>query len=65
MPTLAGNKHLSVHYFLHGPRLFYLSMEKVRAHSVRNGHQNGYSRADTIIININKRSKMFSIRGNY
>ena len=24
MPTLAGNKHLSVHLFLHGPRLFHL-----------------------------------------
>ena len=63
MPTLAGNKHLSVHFFLHGPRLFHLSTEKVRVQSVRDGHQIGYSRADTINININKRSKKFSIRG--
>ena len=28
MPTLAGNKHLSVHFFPHGPRLFHLSTEK-------------------------------------
>ena len=28
MPTLAGNKHLSIHFFLHGPRLFHLSTEK-------------------------------------
>ena len=28
MPTLPGNKHLSIHFFLHGPRLFQLSTEK-------------------------------------
>ena len=64
MPILAGNKHLSVHFFLHRPRLFHPPMEKVRVESVRNGHQSGYSRTDTINININKRSKKFSIRGN-
>ena len=48
MPTLAGNKHLFVHFFLHGPRLFHLSTEKSTIRSVRNGHQSGYSRADTI-----------------
>ena len=26
--TLAGNEHLSVHFFLHGPRIFHLSTEK-------------------------------------
>ena len=57
MRTLAGNKHLSVHFFLHVPRLFHLSTEKVRVQSVENGHQSGYSRADTINININKISK--------
>ena len=55
MPTLAGNKHPSVHFFLHGPRLFYLSTEKVRVKSVKNGYQNGYSRADKNNILINKR----------
>ena len=55
MPTLAGIKHTSGHFFLHGPRLFYFSTEKVRVRSVRNGHQSGYSRADTINNNINKR----------
>ena len=28
MPTLAGNKHLSVHFFPNGPGLFHLSTEK-------------------------------------
>ena len=64
MPTLAGNKDPSVHFFLHGPRLFHLSTEKVPVQSVRNGYQSGYSRADTIKDRINKRSKKFSIRGN-
>ena len=64
MPTLAGNKHLPVHFFLHGPRVFHLSTEKVRVPSVRNGHQNSYSLANTINNNKNKRSKKFSIRRN-
>ena len=55
MSTLAGNKHLSVHFFFHGPCLFHLSTEKVRVQFVRNGHQSVYSRADTINKNINKR----------
>ena len=59
MPTLAGNKHPSVHFFLHGPRLFHLPTEKVRIRSVGNGHQSGYSRADTINNDINKRPKKF------
>ena len=64
MPTLAGNKQLSVHFFSHGLRLFHLSTEKVRVQSVRNGHQSGYSCADTTNNNINKRSKKLSIRPN-
>ena len=59
MPTLAGNKHLSVHFFPHGPRVFHLSTEKSTVPSVGNGHQSGYSRADIINNNINKRSKLF------
>ena len=62
MPTLAGNKHLSVHFFLHRPRLFHLSREKVRVRSVGNGHQSGYYRADTVNKNINKRSNRFPYR---
>ena len=62
MPTLAGNKHLSVHFFPHGPRLLHRSTEKARVRSVGNGHQSGYSRADTIIKNKNKRSKIFPYR---
>ena len=62
MPTLVGNKHFSIHFFLHGPRLLHLSTEKVRVRSVRNGHQSGYSRANTINPNINKRSKIFPYR---
>ena len=30
VPTLAGKKHPSVQFFLHGPRLFHLSTEKGR-----------------------------------
>ena len=55
LPTSAGNKHPSVHIFFHGARLFHLSMEKVRVRVVGNGHQNGYSRADTKNNNIYKR----------
>ena len=65
MPTLAGNKHPSVHFFLHGPRLFYLSTKKVRVRSVGNGHQSDYSRADTTNNNINKGWKTISIRAKY
>ena len=55
MPTFAGNKHPSVHFFLHGLRLFHLSAEKLLFRYVGNGHQSSYSRADTINNNINKR----------
>ena len=55
MPTLAGSKHPSVHFFLHGPCVFHLSTEKVLVRSVGNGYQSGFSCADTIINNINKR----------
>ena len=55
MPTMAGNKPPSVHIFLHGPRLFHLSTEKVRVRSVGNGHESSYSRADTINKTIDKR----------
>ena len=59
MPTLAGNKHPSVHFFLHGPRLFQLSTEEVRVRSFGEGHQSGYSRADTINKNLSKRSNKY------
>ena len=59
MPTLAGNKHLSIHFFPHGPRSLHLSTEKSTVRSVGNGHQSGYSRADTINKGINTRSKVF------
>ena len=62
MPSLAGNKQLSVHFFPHGPRLLHPSTEKVRVRSVGNGHQCGYSRADTKNKSINKRSKLFPYR---
>ena len=52
MPTLAGNKHPSVHFFPHGPRPFHLSTGKSTVLSLGNGHQSGFSRAD--IINNNK-----------
>ena len=59
MPSLAGNKHPSVHFFPHGPGLFHLSTEKSTVRSVGNGHQSCYSRADTINKSINKTSKLF------
>ena len=58
MPTLAGIKYLSVHFFPHGPRLFHLSTEKSTVRSVGNGHQSDYSRADIINKNMNKRSQI-------
>ena len=62
MPTLAGKKHPFVHFFPHGPRSFHLLTEKGPVRSVGNGHQSGYSRADTINKNINKTSKVFPYR---
>ena len=59
MPTFAGNKHLSLHFFLHGPRFFHLSTVKVRDRSVGIEHQSGYSRADTKNNNKNKKLKKF------
>ena len=59
MSNFAGNEHPPVHFYLHGPRLVHLSTEKVRARSGGNGHQSGYSCADPINININKRWKTF------
>ena len=35
MPTLAGNKHLAVQFFLHGARLFHFSTEKLRVQSFK------------------------------
>ena len=64
MRTLVGNKQHSVLFFLHGPRLFHLSTEKVRVQSVRNGYQSGYFRTDTINNNIIKGLKKFSIITN-
>ena len=55
MPILAGNKHLSVHFFLHGTRLFHLSTDKLPVQPVGNGHQSGHSRADTMNNERNKR----------
>ena len=48
MQTLAGNKHLSVYFFPHGPRLFHLSTGKGRVRSAGKRHPSGYSRAYTI-----------------
>ena len=62
MPTLAGIKHLSVHFFPHESRLFHLSTGKSTVRSVGNGHQSEYSRADTINKNMNKKSKLFPYR---
>ena len=53
MPILAGKKQLAIHFFPHRLRLFHLSTEKVRAQSVRNGHQSAYFRADTMNRKLN------------
>ena len=55
MPTLAENKHASIPFLLHGLPVLHLLTEGVRVRSVGNGHQNGYSRADTKNSDINKR----------
>ena len=65
MPTLAGNKHHSIHFFPHGPRPFHLSTEKSTVRSVGNGHQSGYSRADTIKNYINKDQSHFYTGNKY
>ena len=47
---------------------FFISIirrKKICVLPVRNGHQSGYSRADTIDKNPNKRSKEFSIKEKY
>ena len=62
MPFLAEKKHPSINFFVHVPRVFYLSREKARVRSVGNGHQSGNSRADTINKNINKEIKDISIQ---
>ena len=62
MLTLAGNKHLSIRFFPHGSCPFHLSTEKSTVRSVGDGHQSGYSRADTINNNINTTSKVFPCR---
>ena len=62
MPTLTGNKHLSVHFFPLGPRLSHLWTGKSTVRPVRNGHQSGYSPVETINKNFNKRSKLFPYR---
>ena len=63
MPTLAGNKHLSVHFFRHGPRLSHLSTGKNTVRSVGNGHQSGSSRADIIKKKHKQKIKGISIQG--
>ena len=65
MPTLAGHKHHSVHFFPHGPRLFHLSTEKGTVRSVGYGHQSGYSRNDTINESINKDQSHFHTGNKY
>ena len=62
MPTVAEKKHLFIHFFLHRPRVFHLSTEKGTGPIRRKWTSNGYSRADTINKNINKRSKIFPYR---
>ena len=56
MPSVEGSKQLSVH-FLKRPGVSRLPTENIWVHTVRVGHQIGYSRAYTISKNINKRSK--------
>ena len=65
MPTLAGNKHPSIHFLPHGPRPFHLSTEKSTVRSVGNGHKTGYSRAATINNNITKYQSHFHTGNKY
>ena len=47
MPTVAGNKHLSILFSPHRLRVFLVSTEEVRAWSFRKKNQSSYSRAET------------------
>ena len=47
MPTRVGNKQLSINFLLHMSPFFQLATVKVRAQSLKNGHQSAYSRAET------------------
>ena len=63
MPTLAGNKHLSIHFFLHGPRLFHLSTEKGTGPIRRKWTSKCLFPRRHMNKNINTRSKIFPYRG--
>ena len=58
-PTLVGNNHLFIHFYPPTPRLCPPPTAKVRAQSVRNGHQSAYSRADTKINSTKNTSRVF------
>ena len=64
MLTKAENKHLSVHFFFHGPRPFHPSTEESTGPIRRKCTSSGYSRDDAKNNNTNKRSKKFSINRN-
>ena len=61
MATLFGNKHLSIQFFPYRPRLFHFTTENERAQINKNGHRCACFRSNTINININNKSKRFSI----
>ena len=65
MPTLAGNKHLSVHFFFHRPRLLHISTEKGSGLIRQNWTTNWLFPLRHNKKNINKRRKRFSIRGTH
>ena len=61
MPTLAGKKHPSVQFFLHGAS-FPPFDGKSKGPISRKGFQSGYFYADTIDNNINKGDRNFHNR---
>ena len=51
MPTLEGNKYLSIHFLLHRMCFFSIFWREYTCQSIAKGHENAYSRADIIFIN--------------
>ena len=64
MPNLAGYKHPSVHFFLHGPRLFHLSTGK-RTDPIRRKWTSKWSFPRRHKKNINKNERDYYTGKNY
>ena len=65
MPTLEGNKHPSIHFLFHRPRLFHNSTENYGPNPSKMDIKALFPRADTVNKSIIKKIKGFSLRGKY